>query len=176
METLYELHHHPHLRLSIQEESDAAGIFALVQKEKPRLRHTLPWPDSVTHVDDSLNTIRANRHAFAAGVAAVYIIRWDDVIAGIVSFNTIQDQEGEIGYWIAEQFEGKGIVSLSVRTMIDAYIKAGLVKRCIIKASVENPRSNALAQRLGFNLYGQKKDGEKLGDRRIDQNVYHYQV
>ncbi|CPR18426.1 GNAT family N-acetyltransferase [Brenneria goodwinii] len=176
METLYELHHHPHLRLSIQQESDAAEIFALVQQEKPRLRRTLPWPDSVTHIDDSLNTIKTNRHEFAAGIAAVYIIRWDDVIAGIVSFNTIQDREGEIGYWIAEKFEGKGIVSLSVRTMIDAYMNAGRVRRCIIKASVENPRSNALAQRLGFRFYGQKKGGEKLGDRRIDQNVYHYQV
>ncbi|MBJ7221348.1 MULTISPECIES: GNAT family N-acetyltransferase [unclassified Brenneria] len=176
METLYELHHHPHLHLRIQDENDTAALFALVQQEKPRLRRTLPWPDSVKHPDDTLGTIKTNREAFAAGTAAVYIIRWQGVIAGVVSFNSIRDKVGEIGYWIAERFEGKGIVSQSVNTLIQGYMRAGIVNRFVIKASVENARSNALAQRLGFRFYQQAKGGEKLGDRRIDQNIYHYQL
>ncbi|MCG8708151.1 GNAT family N-acetyltransferase [Brenneria sp. 4F2] len=175
MRALNELHHPPHLNLAIQVESDADAIFSLVQQEKPRLRRTLPWPDSVTRVEDTLNTIRANRNEFAAGDAAVYVIRWDGEVAGIVSFNTIKDQEGVIGYWIAEAFEGKGIVALSVRTMVDAYINAGIVKKCVIKASVENPRSNALAQRLGFSWLQRTKNTEKIGDRVFDQNIYGYQ-
>ncbi|EHD20788.1 MULTISPECIES: GNAT family N-acetyltransferase [Brenneria] len=174
MKTLYELHYPPHLRLSIQDENDAAALFALIQAEKPRLRRTLPWPDSVKDINDTLNTIKTNRDEFFAGVAAVYVIRWDGIIAGIVSFNTIREQEGVIGYWIGEKFEGKGVVSLAVGTMIKAYIDAGIVKRCVIKASVENARSNALARRLGFAFYRIEKGGEKLGDRRIDQNIYRY--
>ncbi|MCV9879587.1 GNAT family N-acetyltransferase [Brenneria izbisi] len=174
METLAELHHPPHLHLSIQDERDAAAIFALIQQEKPRLRRTLPWPDSVTCVDDSLKTIKTNREAFAARVAAVYVIRWDDVIAGIVSFNSIQNKTGEIGYWIAQSFEGKGIVSQAVTTMIEAYRAAGIVDRCIIKAAVENSRSNALARRLGFGFYRLDKKAERIGDRDFDQNIYHY--
>ncbi|MEC5318199.1 GNAT family N-acetyltransferase [Brenneria populi subsp. brevivirga] len=175
MKTLSELHHPPHLRLTLQEESDADALFSLVQQEKSRLRLTLPWPDSVTCVADTLNTIRANRSEFAAGAAAVYIIRWDGDIAGIVSFNTIRDQEGVIGYWIAEPFEGKGIVSLAVRTMVNAYINAGVLNKCVIRASVANPRSNALAQRIGFHFHHQRKNAEKIGDRCFDQNVYYYQ-
>ncbi|RLM24839.1 GNAT family N-acetyltransferase [Brenneria alni] len=176
METLYELHHHPHLHLSIQDARDAGAIFALVQEEKPRLRRTLPWPDSVKHINDTLSTIKANRDKFAAGNSAVYVIRWDGVIAGIVSFNTLQDQEGVIGYWIAEKFEGKGIAFQSVSTLIQAYVNAGIINRCVIKASVENARSNALAQRLGYVFYKREKEAEKIGDRYFDQNIYRYQT
>lgn len=174
METLAELHHPPHLHLSIQDERDAAAIFALIQQEKPRLLRTLAGPDTVTCVDDLRQAIKTNREAFAACLAAVYVIRWDEVIAGVVCFDSIQNKTGDIGYWIAQHFEGKGIVSQAVTTMIEAYRAAGIVDRCIIKASVENSRSNALARRLGFGFYRLDKKAERIGDRDFDQNIYHY--
>ncbi|WP_420064250.1 GNAT family N-acetyltransferase [Pectobacterium colocasium] len=174
IDDLYELRHPPHLRLTIQEERDADALFALIQQEKARLRRTLPWPDSVKNVDDTRETIRGNRKAFFDKTSAVYVIRWDDALAGIVSFNTIQDKEGVIGYWIAEAFEGKGIVSQAVSTLIAAYTDANLVGRCVIRASTANTRSNAVAQRLGFHFHHIEKDAEKIGEQWFDHNIYHY--
>ncbi|ARA75765.1 acetyltransferase [Pectobacterium brasiliense] len=173
-DALYELRHQPHLRLAIQEERDADALFTLIQQEKVRLRRTLPWPDSVKSVNDTRETIRANRKAFFDKTAAVYIIRWDDAPAGIVSFNTIQDKEGVIGYWIAEAYEGKGIVSQAVSTLIAAYTDANLVERCVIRASTANTRSNAVAQRLGFRFHHTEKDAEQIGEQWFDHNIYHY--
>ncbi|MCA6953193.1 GNAT family N-acetyltransferase [Pectobacterium polaris] len=174
MDALSELRHEPHLRLTIQEESDADALFTLIQQEKARLRRTLPWPDSVKSVDDTRETIRANRKAFFDKMAAVYVIRWDDALAGIVSFNTIQDKEGIIGYWIAEAFEGKGIIYQTVSTLIAAYTNASLVERCVIRASTANTRSNAVAQRLGFRFHHTEKDAEQIGEQWFDHNIYHY--
>ncbi|MEQ9744308.1 GNAT family N-acetyltransferase [Pectobacterium actinidiae] len=174
VDALYELKPLPHLRLTIQEENDADALFSLIQQEKVRLRRTLPWPDSVKTVDDTRETIRANREAFFDKTAAVYVIRWDDALAGIVSFNTIQDKEGVIGYWIAEAFEGKGIVSQAVSTLITAYTDASLVERSVIKASTANTRSNAVAQRLGFRFHHTEKDAEQIGERWFDHNIYRY--
>ncbi len=173
---LYELRHQPHLRLTIQEECDADALFTLIQQEKARLRRTLPWPDSVTSVDDTRETIGDNRKAFFDKTSAVYLIRWDDALAGIVSFNTIQDKEGVIGYWLAEAFEGKGIISQAVSTLITAYADANLVDRCVIKASTANTRSNAVAQRLGFRFHHLEKDAEQIGEQWFDHNIYHYPV
>ncbi|KHN92698.1 GNAT family N-acetyltransferase [Pectobacterium actinidiae] len=174
VDALYELKPLPHLRLTIQEENDADALFSLIQQEKVRLRRTLPWPDSVKTVDDTRETIRANRKAFFDKTAAVYVIRWDDALAGIVSFNTIQDKEGVIGYWIAEAFEGKGIVSQAVSTLITAYTDASLVERSVIRASTANTRSNAVAQRLGFRFHHTEKDAEQIGERWFDHNIYRY--
>ncbi|MDY4314301.1 MULTISPECIES: GNAT family N-acetyltransferase [Pectobacterium] len=174
VDALYELKPLPHLRLTIQEENDADALFSLIQQEKVRLRRTLPWPDSVKTVDDTRETIRANRKAFFDKTAAVYVIRWDDALAGIVSFNTIQDKEGVIGYWIAEAFEGKGIVSQAVSTLITAYTDASLVERSVIRASTANTRSNAVAQRLGFRFHHTEKDAEQIGETWFDHNIYRY--
>lgn len=174
IDTLHELSHPPHLRLTIQEECDADALFSLIQQEKARLRRTLPWPDSVKTVDDTRKTILENRKAFFTKTAAVYVIRWDDALAGIISFNTIKDREGVIGYWIAEAFEGKGVVSQAARTLIAAYADVNLVKRCVIKASTANTRSNAIAQRLGFRFHHTEKDAEKIGEQWFDHNIYHY--
>ncbi|MEQ9948726.1 GNAT family N-acetyltransferase [Pectobacterium aroidearum] len=174
IDALYELRHPPHLRLTIQEERDADALFTLIQQEKARLRRTLPWPDSVKSVDDTHETIRGNRKTFFDKTSAVYVIRWDDALAGIVSFNTIQDKEGVIGYWLAEAFEGKGIVSQAVSTLITAYADANLVDRCIIKASTANTRSNAVAQRLGFRFHHLEKNAERIGEQWFDHNIYHY--
>ncbi|WP_233982376.1 GNAT family N-acetyltransferase [Pectobacterium versatile] len=171
---LYALRHQPHLCLTIQEENDTDALFTLIQQEKARLRRTLPWPDSVKTVDDTRETIRANREEFLAKSAAVYLIRWDDALAGIVSFNTIQDKEGVIGYWIAEAFEGKGIVSQAVSTLITAYTDANLIDRCVIRASTANTRSNAVAQRLGFRFHHTEKDAEQIGEQWFDHNIYRY--
>lgn len=174
IDQLYELTRQPHLRLTIQEESDADALFTLIQQEKARLRRTLPWPDAVKCIDDTRETIRDNRKAFFDKTSAVYIIRWDNALAGIVSFNTIQDKEGVIGYWIAEAFEGKGIVSQAVSTLIAAYTHANLIESSIIKASTANTRSNAVAQRLGFRFHNTVKDAEKIGEQWFDHNIYRY--
>lgn len=169
-----ELYHPPHLHLRIQDEADAPDIFALVQSEKQRLSQTLSWPMSVRHQDDTLNTIKHNRQLFAQGTSAVYIIRWDGEIAGIVGFNTIDGDEAEIGYWIASAFEGKSVAYNAVSALVDWYGKVGELKTFIIKCSVENPRSNRLAQRLGFNFHHLAQQGEKIGQRILDQNIYYF--
>lgn len=169
-----ELYRPPHLHLRIQDEADAPDIFALVQSDQQRLSQTLPWPMSVRHQSDTLNTIKHNRQLFAQGTSAVYVIRWDGEIAGITSFNTIDGDEAVIGYWIASVFEGKSVAYNAVSALVDWYAKEGELKTFIIKCSVENPRSNRLAQRLGFYFHHLEPQGEKIGQRFLDQNIYYY--
>lgn len=175
METLETLHCPPYLTLSLQQEDDAPALFALVQEEKARLRQTLAWPDSVRQVSDTLQTIQNNRADFFAGRSAVYLIRWQGEIAGVASFNTLVNREGAIGYWMGHRFEGKGIAFQAIKTLITAYGAAGKLDSFIINASTENPRSNALAQRLGFSFVERLPQAEKIGDRVYDQNRYRYQ-
>ncbi|WP_244664998.1 hypothetical protein [Candidatus Symbiopectobacterium sp. 'North America'] len=94
LHTLHRLHRPPHLTLSLQEEHDAPALFSLIQQEKARLRHTLAWPDSVRHIEDTLTTIRENRADFFAGRSAVYLIHWQGEMAGVASFNNLKATQG----------------------------------------------------------------------------------
>ncbi|SQI36000.1 Ribosomal-protein-serine acetyltransferase [Leminorella richardii] len=162
----------PHLHLSIQEERDAPAIFALIEAERPRLRKTLPWPDSVRSVEDSLKTIRDNRILFGQAKSAVYLIRWDGEIAGLVAFNTLIDREGTIGYWISSAFEGKSVAYAAVSCLIEWYTEADVLDSFVIRCSTENERSARLAERLGFQLDTIVEKAEKIGDRYLDHRVY----
>lgn len=175
LRTLQTLHRPPHLTLALQEEQDASALFTLIEQEKPRLRQTLAWPDSVQQVEDTLATIRKNREDFFAGRSAVYLVRWQGEIAGVVSFNSLKGSRGEIGYWMAERFQGRGIASHAIHLLIDAFADAAILDTFIIKAATENQRSNALAQRLGFTFADRLPAAEKIGEKVYDQNRYHYQ-
>ena len=175
MHQLQILQQAPYLTLTLQQEDDAPALFDLVQQEKTRLRETLAWPDSVREVKDTLATIQQNRKQFFSGLAAVYLIHWQGELAGVASFNSINDKQGEIGYWIAQRFEGCGIAHQALRCLINSYADAGLIDTFIIKASTANPRSNALAQRLGFTFLDRLPAAEKIGERCYDQNRYRYQ-
>ncbi|MCW2475916.1 MULTISPECIES: GNAT family N-acetyltransferase [unclassified Symbiopectobacterium] len=175
LQTLHRLHRPPHLTLALQEEQDAPALFSLIQLEKARLRHTLAWPDSVRHIEDTLTTIKENREDFFAGRAAVYLIRWQGEIAGVASFNSLKDSQGEIGYWMAERFQGQGIASQAIALLIDSFANAAILDTFIIKAATVNQRSNALAQRLGFEFVECLPAAEKIGDNVYDQNRYRLQ-
>lgn len=148
------------------------ALFSLIQQEKAHLRHTLAWPDSVRHIEDTLTTIKENRADFFAERSAVYLIRWQGEIAGVASFNSLKATQGEIGYWMAERFQGQGIASQAIQLLIDTFTDAAILDTFIIKAATENQRSNALAQRLGFMFVESLLAAEKIGDNVYDQNRY----
>lgn len=145
LQTLHRLHRPPHLTLALQEEHDASALFSLIQQEKARLRHSVAWPDKVQHIEDTLATIRENRADFFAGRAAVSLIRWQGEIAGVASFNSLKASQGEIGYWMAERFQGQGIASQAIPLLMDSFANAAIPDTFIIKAATVNQRSNALA-------------------------------
>jgi ribosomal-protein-serine acetyltransferase len=60
----------------------------------------------------------------------------------------------EIGYWIDGAYEGRGIVTKAVRTMVDICFRDLEVHRVVIRAALENARSRAIPERLGFTLEG----------------------
>lgn len=174
MQDYRELISPPSLTLSLQQESDAPAIFALVHAERDRLGRHLSWPPLIQDVNDTLTNIRHNRTDFANGRSAVYVVRWDNAIAGILSFNTINDRQAEIGYWLAKRFEGQGVMYRAVSALMAWYGDAGKLDTYIIRCAVGNRPSNRLAQRLGFEFDYHQVRAEKIGDQYVDHNVYRW--
>ncbi|MEA9392023.1 GNAT family N-acetyltransferase [Acerihabitans sp. TG2] len=162
----------PSLRLSLPREDDAEDLFLLVQQEKTRLSQHLSWPPLINDIKDTLANIRQNRADFADGRSAVYVVRWDGNIAGIVSYNTINDKQAEIGYWLATAYQGQGVMSHAVTALMDWYEAAGKLDTFIIRCGAGNRPSNRLAQRLGFVFDYCQVRAEKIGDHYVDHNVY----
>lgn len=80
--------------------------------------------------------------------------------------------KAEIGYWITKPEEGKGIITLAVRTLIGfAFAELGL-NRIEIRCSSENRRSSAIPRRLGFRQEALLRQSEFRDGRLHDFEIY----
>lgn len=60
----------------------------------------------------------------------------------------------------------------AVRALVDHAFATWRLHRVEIRASVDNARSRAIPERLGFKEAGVLPDAERVGERLIDQVVY----
>ena len=79
---------------------------------------------------------------------------------------------GELGYWLAEHATGSGIVTNACRILITMAFDEYDIHRVIIRATRDNKRSRAVAERLGFTFEGYQREALKHDDGYHDSAVY----
>ncbi|MBX0333175.1 GNAT family N-acetyltransferase [Pontibacter sp. HSC-14F20] len=153
--------------------SDAPALYQLIDKGRLYLREWLPFIDNSFSASDTTLFLRS---VTAPGnfQDQVYIIRFQDEVAGIIGYKTIDrvNCKLEIGYWLGEEFQKKGIMIRSCSALIAQAFEQMGMNRIQIKVGVGNSKSSHIPQRLGFKLEGIERAGEWLQGRFIDLEVY----
>jgi ribosomal-protein-serine acetyltransferase len=154
--------------------SEAEELCELINANSTYLRQWMPWVDSTNNVAHSEDYIRSTLQQFANNEGFAAAICDKDRIIGIVGLNRIdQDNRiGYIGYWLAESYQGKGIMTSSCRMMINYAFETLKLNRLVITCATKNQRSRAIPLRLGFTHEGIIRDAEWLYDRFVDHDVY----
>lgn len=152
---------------------DAEPIYFLVQANRARLGQWLPWVPSVQSAADEAAFIRGTHEQLETGVGLSCVTTVDRAIAGTVSCSiNPAARSAEIGYWIAESFEGQGLVTRGVRAMT-TFLFADLdIHRVAIRAASANLRSRAVPERLGYVHEGTQRHAEILNGDFFDLEVY----
>src|SRR5437660_5725991 len=106
--------------LRLVEERHAPAIFATVDRERQSLRQWLPWVDATRTQDDTLAFIRASLEQFAANNGfAAGLWNHDSYIGGIGTHKIDWlNRKVEIGYWLSESFQGKGLMTDASRALV----------------------------------------------------------
>ena len=68
---------------------------------------------------------------------------------------------GELGYWIRANHEGRGHITRACRALIDIGFEELGLHRIEIRAGLENARSRAVPERLGFTYEGIEREGSR---------------
>ena len=152
----------------------APEVFNLVESSRVHLRRWLPWVDQQQRVEDAQAFIQDAIEQFVEGEAVHVGIWYRDRLAGVIGYHRIDNAHrvGEIGYWLGEQYQGRGIMTRACRAMV-AYGFAELkLNRIEIKCTPENVRSRAVPERLGFREEGILREAETMGSVYVDNIVY----
>lgn len=82
------------------------------------------------------------------------------------------NRKDTIGYWLAEKFQGKGIITDAVKALIKYGFTEMNLNRIEILCAVDNTKSRAVPERLGLVNEGITRDCEWLYDHFVDSVTY----
>jgi ribosomal-protein-serine acetyltransferase len=168
----HKLNEHAELRLL--EERHAEELSELTDRNRDHLRAWLPWVDSSRTVEDRRNFIRSSLKQFAENNGFQAGLWYDGRLAGVVGYHGIdwENRSTTLGYWLGEEYQGRGLMTAACRALVDhALIELGL-NRAGIACAVDNQRSCAIPERLGFQREGVQLQAEWLYDRFVDHALY----
>jgi len=162
-----------HILLKQVELSDAQDIFDTINSQRAYLGKWLPFvavslsiENTVFFIDKMIEDTQDNY---------VFVIHYNGVFAGLIGFKgkDRQNKRIEIGYWLSENYQKKGIVTQSVEALCQFAFEELRINRIQIRCAVGNEPSKKIPQSLGFVFEGVERDGELLtGGIFTDIEVY----
>lgn len=164
----------PDLGLTLLEPRHAEPLFRAVDENRSYLRQWLPWLDLTESSADTLAFIHRTRQQLAENNGFQTAILYHGEIVGMIGHIGIEwsHRSTSLGYWLAEAAQGRGLMTTACRAYIGhAFGELGL-NRVEIRAAVENRKSRAIPERLGFTLEGVIRDAEWLYGHFVDHAVY----
>ena len=162
------------LILRLPEKRDAETVTAAVRKNLGRLREWMPWAVDDYSNENAMDWIKRNRDGYAEDGQFNALILLDGRFMGTIGFHDLdlKNKHAAIGYWVDQEYEGRGIITRCCRELIDYLFDSMELNRVQINCAVENLRSRAVPERLGFTLEGTLRQTEVLKDKSGNWAVY----
>jgi ribosomal-protein-serine acetyltransferase len=83
-----------------------------------------------------------------------------------------QHRHAEIGYWLGAEFVGHGLAIGASKKAIDYLFLRRRMHRIEMQCGVDNIRSRAIPERLGFRLEGIRRESHWITTEFVDHAVY----
>ncbi|MGY4794832.1 GNAT family N-acetyltransferase [Lysinibacillus fusiformis] len=162
------------LALRMITPEDAEKVFALTDASREYLKEWLPWLDFTRELADTKAYIEGCIKGHKANSSLSLVILFNNEIVGIAGFNTINPSNkiGTIGYWLSEGAQGHGIMTKTVKALLQYAFETLKLHKVEIRVAEANHKSRAIPERLGFMQEGTIRAAEWLYDHYVDHVIY----
>jgi ribosomal-protein-serine acetyltransferase len=152
----------------------APEFLAFVLANTEHLGVWLEWGHSIQTLEQAQNFIKRGITRYADdGLPLVGIWLENRLVGGILFFPLeARAKSTMIGYWLGENVEGRGLMSKAVKAMISFVFDDLDLNRLELQAHVDNHKSRALAERLGFAFEGILREVWTLHGKPVDHAAY----
>ncbi len=152
----------------------AAPVFDAINENRAHLRPWLPWVDGTRTFEDTKTFIEESMAHNSNGSRLTTFILYGGQLAGslgVVSFQK-DHRKCEIGYWLREDLQGRGIMTKSLSVFIDFLCKNKAMNRIEMQVIVGNKRSRGVPVRLGFQHEGILRQAVRMYDAFHDVELF----
>lgn len=160
-------------RIRKWELSDAKDLAAALSNKKVQdnLRDGLPYPyteqDGKEFISAMLSADENETSAFAITV--------DNMVIGSISVfrqGNIHRQTAELGYYIAEEYWGKGIMTEAVKQICEYIFAKSDIIRIYAEPFAYNIASCRVLEKVGFQYEGTLRNNAVKNSKVIDMKMY----
>lgn len=153
--------------------SDAGNLAAALSNKKiqDNLRDGLPYPyteqDGIDFISAMLSADKNDTFAFAITV--------DDKVIGSISVfrqGNIHRQTAELGYYIAEEYWGKGIMTEAVKQICEYVFAKSDIIRIYAEPFAYNTASCRVLEKADFVYEGTLRNNAVKNGKVIDMKMY----
>ena len=153
--------------------TDAKDIAVALSNKKiqDNLRDGLPYPyseqDGIDFISSMLSANEDETFAFA--------ITLDDKVIGSIGVfrqQNIHRQTAEMGYYIAEEYWGKGIMTDAVKQICEYVFKNSDILRIYAEPFAYNTGSCRILEKAGFQYEGTLRNNAVKNGKVIDMKMY----
>lgn len=155
-------------------DEDAEEIYSAVKANYDHLHPFLHWVVPEYSVEMAKEFIEQSQKDSAEKKRQGFGIFYQNKLIGSIGFNKFdwKCRKTEIGYWLAKDFSGKGVITKACKVLINYAFDELQMNRIEIRCATENVRSRAIPERLGFKLEGILRQALWRHTRLYDDAIY----
>ena len=162
------------LILEIASEKHALRLFNAVDNNRKHLSVFLPWVAHMQSSDNMLQYLKNCELLYKNNKEISFVILYNGALVGRIGLHYIdlQNKTASIGYWLAKDAEGKGIVTKCCIKLIAYAFEELNLNRLELKAAEKNLRSQAIPEKLNFKKEGILREAEYINNEFVNLQLY----
>lgn len=154
--------------------SDLEGLLTFADNKKiaDNLTDAFPHPYSR---EDGINYISAHQEGGAYNPLQVFAIEVDGIACGSIGVfpqTDVHRKNAEMGYWLAEEHWGKGIMTEAVKQMIEYGFKTFDINRIFARPYSTNLASQRVLEKAGMKREGRFEKSIVKNGLFLDELIY----
>ena len=145
-----------------------------MEKNREAFRPYLDWIDTTTSDKDVEDFILKCKKGFEEKTSADFGVLYEGKWVGSMGFHDIRHDHhrAAIGYWLDREYQGKGIMTACVKAIINYGFTELNLNRIEIQCEMNNLKSKAIPERLGFTCEGILRDYHKVNGEYQNDLLY----
>jgi len=162
------------LVLRAPNKDDVQDIAALANNRKiSSMLESMPYPYFDKHAEEFIDNVSRPD----AGEVVFAITHADTgALMGICGVHLVKRRFDlpHLGYWLGEEFWGKGYATEAARALVDLFFKAGTEETLLISVLEANLASRRVIEKCGGNFWKQEKHFSEVFQK--EQCVDHFRI
>jgi ribosomal-protein-serine acetyltransferase len=164
------------LRLEAIKLNMAEVVFDAIDRNREYLKEWLPFIEETHQIAQTEEFIKSIVSQRGKKKDEVFTIWYNQEFAGLIGFKDTDwiNYKTELGYWLTEKMQGKGIATACVKELVKIAFKKLGINRVQIKVACGNIKSASIPKRLGFQFEGTERQGEFHHGGYFDLEIYSF--